>query len=205
MNGINYSPMSTLNQPQRPYQCRSIFQLLYTFKRTKTLLESQGIAVERIDSVTITDFNGNFLNHIRCRYLTSQGQLDTVNLESLAYYELFQHERRNRALDYHARVDTDNPLKYIVSSTAKTEQIKPLRQVRLFPERLTCTCEDYSNMSLYLQQHPYLWWYVLQGGKLIACKHVHATLNTLSFSSVCDYLKAWQSGGRFVEYKQTKR
>lgn len=196
--------MGTLNQPQRSYQCRSIFQFLYTFKRTQTLLESQGIAFERIDSVKITDFNGNFINHVHCCYITHKRDLCTANLASFTYYELFQQERKNRALDYHAQQDGENPLLYIVSSTSQTNEIKHWRQVYLFPERLTCTCEDYSNMS-YLQQHPYLWWHDLQGGKLIACKHIHATLNTLGFSSILDYLKAWHPGGRFIQYKQIER
>lgn len=189
---------------QRSYRCRSIFQLLYTFKRTKAIFEAQGIPVKSINSIIITDQNGNFLNYVKCDYLTLQGDLCTANLESFTYYELFQQERRNRALDYHAQQDGNNPLLYIVSSTAKTNEIKPKRQVYLFSEGLTCTCEDYSNMS-YLQQHPYLWWHDLQGGKLIACKHIHATLNTLCFISVLDYLKAWQPGGRFFQGKQKKK
>lgn len=189
---------------QSSYRCRSIFQFFYTFKRTKDIFESQGIAVQSINSIKITDSNSNFLNHVNCDYLTLQGDLCTTNLESFTYYELFQQERKNRALDYYAQQDGDNPLLYIISSTAKTNEIKPKRQVSLFSKGLTCTCEDYSNMS-YLQQHPYLWWHDLQGGKLIACKHIHATLNTLGFPSVLDYLKAWQPGGRFFQGKQKKR
>lgn len=197
------APMSSQSSDQRPYQyqCRSICQLLYTFKRTKILLQSQGKTVEHIEKVALADASGNFLNHVNVTYRSPSGQSYTANLSSLEYYELFQGDRQKRAEDYHARADADDPLLYIVKSTVDTDEIKPWRQVRLSPHGLSCTCEDYGNMSLYLQQHPYLWWHVLQGGKLIACKHVHATLNTLAFPSVSDYLKTWQPGGCFVQYK----
>ncbi len=186
-------------------QAPSIFKLFYTHKRTQILLEAKGVKVKNIEKVSITKPNGEFYNMVHVVYRVKNGGRCSTFISCREYLARATEKRKEEAEKYVARQNFDSPSEWRVYSKAnpnKVEQPNKIedsdavkyRTVYTSPNLVCCDCEDYNNQCAYLSQHPYLWEKVIK--KYQVCKHIFTTLQTLNFSSLSSYLKAWQPGGR---------
>ena len=98
--------------------------------------------------------------------------------------------RRVKSKDYRATQNIANPQQWKVTSN---ELAFTVRTVVTTPHSVTCDCEDFTEQSGYLSQHPYLWERVIKQYSI--CKHALAAIAALGFGSLKDYLSAWKLAG----------
>lgn len=176
---------------------KNIFDLLYTNSRTEEILKVKGVKVVSIENIRIKNIKGNFLCCIQTTYRTIKGRCSTF-LSCWDYLKHFVLDRKLRSRHYIAIQNQQNPTIWQVS--CPSEPSKPVRTVRLYPEQVTCTCEDFANQIATFKEHPYL--SKILDKKLNLCKHSIATLNTIGIRNYQGYFTQWEPGGRFHSLSQ---
>lgn len=206
---------ATTNQPRHPLNKYSepntmsatststIFKLFYTHRRTEQILQAKGVKVRKIERVSINRPSGEFYNCVQVVYSTAAGRCSTF-ISCREYLTLATQGRRERARDYKAYQDTKRPSQWKVYANVvqlPTEDREPtrggegkVRHVITTTSGVTCDCEDYLSQPDYLQEHPYLWWWLCKERHV--CKHSINVMSALRFNSLRDYLATWKPEGR---------
>lgn len=174
---------------------KNIFDMLYTKRRTEEILRAKHIKVICIESIKIKNKKGTFLCCVQTTYRTTSGRCSTF-LSCWDYLKIFILDRKLRSRHYLATPDKHNPTLWRV--ICPTDLTKPARKIKLYPNKVTCNCEDFSNQSTIFKEHPYL--VKLLSVKLQLCKHAIATLNTLGIHNAKEYFLHWKTGGQFAQF-----
>lgn len=146
--------------------------------------------MKSVEKVSITKPDGSAYNCVQIVYSTAAGRCSTF-ISCREYLGHAMQARKARAMEYTAQQGIANPQQWKV----KSGELGCIpRTVTTTPHSVTCDCEDFQHQDAYLSQHPYLWQKVIKGYSI--CKHSFATLASLGFGSLRDYLAAWKEGGR---------
>lgn len=172
---------------------KNIFDLLYTKSRTEEILKAKSIKVIRVESVKIKNKKGEFLCCVQSTYHTTRGRCSTF-ISCWDYLKSFVFDRKLRSRYYIAISDKLSPTIWQV--TCPTDLTKQARKIQLYPDKVICNCEDFSNQTNLFKEHPYL--VKRLTGKLQLCKHAIATLNTLGIHNAKEYFHHWEPGGQFA-------
>lgn len=143
-------------------------QLLFTLAAALRILQVQGITAKKVETLRI------YKGAVQVTYLTKNGRCSTF-LSKTAFYNDFVAFRQEGAKT--VRVTQWRPGTYTNHYDCFSSKSERIYTVKLLAGLALCSCPDYGKQ------------YQELGKARIGCKHVIATLNSIGYSSLTDYLE----------------